>query len=393
MCLSIGEHRILFMFLLFNIYFFSIIQRFCSMKRLYIVIAMLVFGNCIFAQKLDQIELNRQVIKFDNIPGSVPVDISVQNTTIITSEKNKNKLLGGGLDTMNNFLNRSTGFTSYLIDIGGNITPLTGWNPGYLFIGQKCNINGNGKVTELLFAAQQKIQRGVSIDSIAGLIFSADQNNGLPTNALGAAKIAFDKIDTNIDHPVYTSIKFEKPIEVNTRFVSMLYTNNFTNEYDAVMLYTNFQGDGQNAKEACLIYMDMNNNLLASNFMDFWAALGVNMPDGNPPNFDVLIFPIVDDGTSGVESGQTISGITVKSISPQPANDFVTLELNLEKAGRVVIDLVDLSGNVVQTVSQENCASGGNTFRFNVSEVPSGTYYYLVRTNYTKFGGKLNVVK
>lgn len=140
--------------------------------------------------------------------------------------------------------------------------------------------------------------------------------------------------------------------------------------------------------------MVFNNNgsLSAINYTDFWGQVGLKMQDGNPPDYDALIFPIIQTGNSVTEN-LTINGLTINSISPNPASDFADFNLILDETTNISIDLVNVTGQTVLTFSKENCASGEHHFNLDLSNISSGSYYYLIRTNSTKFGGKLNIVK
>lgn len=362
------------------------------MKQLFYILVLFALPFVSFSQKsdLNSFELKNNPINFKNINTTGNQILDFQNISPIFTQSGNSQILATN-DTLNQFVKNSTGFTSYAVTIQGNTYPLTGWNPYYFFLGQKFNISGTAKVSEILFAASGKALLGSNIDSIRGFVFAGEATQGLPTSNLGGGWIMFNQIDTNSKVPVYSSIKFQDPVSVDTKFVTMLLTFNNTNEYDAVILYSNMQGDGKNQKNLCMVFNN-NGSLSAINYTDFWGQVGLKMQDGNPPDYDALIFPIIQTGNSVTEN-LTINGLTINSISPNPASDFADFNLILDETTNISIDLVNVTGQTVLTFSKENCASGEHHFNLDLSNISSGSYYYLIRTNSTKFGGKLNIVK
>jgi hypothetical protein len=135
-----------------------------------------------------------------------------------------------------------------------------------------------------------------------------------------------------------------------------------------------------------------NGNLSAINYSDYWGQVGLKMSDGNPPDYDALVFPIIQDAT-GVNEDISINGLTLRNVSPNPANDLAVFNLNLEEPTSITIDLVGMDGKSVLSVTKENCAPGDHQIQFDLNSLSSGSYYYLINTKSAKFGGKLNVVK
>jgi hypothetical protein len=345
-----------------------------------------------FAQNMEikSSELNPSQITFGNIGNSTIADWDLKNIKPIITGLDDSKLVLTR-DTLNQFVKGSTGFTTYAVTVQGNNYPLTGWNPFYYFLGQKFNLLGNGAVKEILFAAIGKQSIGTVEDSVLGLVYAGEPTQGLPTSNLGSSWILFSKVDTNSSKPVYTSIKFANPVPVTGKFVTMLVTFNGTNEYDAVILTSNLQGDGKGQKNLCMVFNN-NGSLGAINFTDFWGQVGLKMQDGNPPDFDALIFPIVESG-GGVEDQIVLNGITLMNVSPNPANDLAVFNMNIEIPTDITIDIVGLDGKVLLSTTQENCQQGDQQITFELNSLVSGTYYYLIRTDETKFGGKFSVVR
>lgn len=71
---------------------------------------------------------------------------------------------------------------------------------------------------------------------------------------------------------------------------------------------------------------------------------------------------------------------TKMSITPNPANEFVNLELKLETVSpSVAVTIMDAKGRAVSGTRVEKNFQNG-TMNFNVNDLPSGVYYLWVRT-------------
>lgn len=352
----------------------------------------IVFAFHSFAQTLDvkSSEFNQSKIKFGNVNDSFLPKWNLNEITPVITGSDQGKLVLFR-DTLNDFVKESTGFTTYAVTIQGNTYPLTGWNPFYLFLGQKFNFVGSASVTEILFSAIGKQSIGTKVDSILGMVFAGEPTQGLPTSNLGTSWIMFNEIDTSSTAPIYSSIKFTNPVPISGKFVTMLLTFNGTNEYDAVILYSNMQGNGKGQKNLCMVFNN-DGNLNAINYTDFWNQVGLKMQDGNPPDFDALIFPIVESG-GNVNNAITLNGFTLEKVSPNPANEYVDFNFNLEKHSNVYIDIVGLDGKILLSSEKQNCFPGDHKINFNLLNLSSGNYYYLIRTDFTKFGGKFSIVR
>ncbi|MBM2815927.1 MAG: hypothetical protein HW421_2689 [Ignavibacteria bacterium] len=364
------------------------------MKKLYLITALMLLSNVLSAQQAVRNPIGVQ-LPDAGIQITQPPELNLNYSKILPAinQKSGDQILESQ-DSLNQYFKRSTSFASYGVNLtinGQTYTfPLTGYNPLYYYLGQKFNVDGSYKVSELLFACLQKAFIGNNVDSIRGFIYEAPNVNGLPTTPLANGFIMFDEIDTSSSTVIFSSIKFDNPPTVSTRFVALIFTFNGTNEYDYVALYSNNQGDGNSENMACLIYY--NNGWYSNNFSTYWNARGLRMQDNNPPNFDIMIVPIVEN-TSGVDQPISINGLTLKNICPNPVINETVLTLEISKPCNLTVDLVDMNGKIVYSLTRENCMPGEMTIQLDLAGIPSGSYHYLLNSGYSKFGGKLNIVK
>ena len=76
---------------------------------------------------------------------------------------------------------------------------------------------------------------------------------------------------------------------------------------------------------------------------------------------------------------QTLESDAVKAaIYPNPARDYTTLELNLTEAMPIIVDICDVQGRVVRSISKNFMPVGKSLITIGNPSVDNGTIY-LVR--------------
>jgi hypothetical protein len=64
---------------------------------------------------------------------------------------------------------------------------------------------------------------------------------------------------------------------------------------------------------------------------------------------------------------------------PNPAGDFTTLRLELERPSQITMDLYDILGNRVMNISDEKLEAGSHDYKVDVSKLNQGVYFYNVK--------------
>lgn len=77
------------------------------------------------------------------------------------------------------------------------------------------------------------------------------------------------------------------------------------------------------------------------------------------------------------------------SLFPNPATDNATVNFNIANASDVSIEVIDITGKVVKTVSLNNVAAGANSAELNVAGFAAGIYSVAVKTNDSSVTKKL----
>ncbi len=82
------------------------------------------------------------------------------------------------------------------------------------------------------------------------------------------------------------------------------------------------------------------------------------------------------------------------SLYPNPATDFINIQFDLSKAGKVDVKIYDLNGHQVQAIAGSNLASGSQTIRIPLNSLPSNTYFARLTVNKEIIGlNKFVVIK
>jgi 5-hydroxyisourate hydrolase-like protein (transthyretin family) len=81
------------------------------------------------------------------------------------------------------------------------------------------------------------------------------------------------------------------------------------------------------------------------------------------------------------------------TIFPNPINALATVQYQLEKAGKVKAELVDLNGRVVKNLFNENLNTGDHEFTFEVNDLSSGNYFLRMSSGNGTTIEKIAVVK
>jgi hypothetical protein len=78
---------------------------------------------------------------------------------------------------------------------------------------------------------------------------------------------------------------------------------------------------------------------------------------------------------------------------PNPFNPSTTIEFGLPQAAHVSIQLFDMSGRMVQVITDRQLAPGTHTERIDMGTLPSGVYLYRMTTGSHVFSKTLHLIK
>lgn len=97
----------------------------------------------------------------------------------------------------------------------------------------------------------------------------------------------------------------------------------------------------------------------------------------------IAIFPVVDNGTYGIESPTFLQGLKLGSAYPNPASQHVNIPYALESKSDVKFEIIDSKGQVIDLIEMGIQTSGEHEFKYNTSNLASGIYYYTIYTDNT----------
>jgi hypothetical protein len=316
------------------------------------------------------------------------------NVSTICSPNPENSILFA-TDTIKTFLNRSTKFNIYVVPIDNVNWPLIGTNANYSFVGQRFNLNAdqlnNYRLTGVLIPFAYNIPKGSYRDSVLFWAYQGDpKNQGAPTGSPFAQGIALlDKADSNSTKPVFSYFKFDISGDLTKDFSIFIQTLNINAaESDIIAIYSNNQGDGQNEGRAMFMYVNAQNKLVYARF----ASLTLKMEDGKPPNFDILLLPVLSPLTS-VNNPIALNGLTLNPIYPNPIHNNAIVEFSNEIAGNIKLNLVDMNGVLVKSIADSQFESGQHSISFDAGNIPSGLYMLAIQSATSSFAVKINIVK
>lgn len=295
------------------------------------------------------------------------------------------------LDTLDQYLKRSTGLTVYPYAVQGDAgvinLPITGTNNAYAFLGNTYDFSGTATVRSVLVLYNSKLIQGTP-DTFTAAVFSVN-DHGLPIAQLGMQQFSTDIIDTNSAQPVFTAIDFETPVPVSSSFAVMVQTIDASQgaDLDFVFIYSNQQGDGRGENRACAIGTNDQGQPFSTHLANIFSG------DAGSIDIDPIIIPVLETSTTGVDDYITLNGLTLKGAFPSPASNNTSIQFAIDKPASVEINIIDMTGRVVSTVRQNAMEAGNHALDLDLRTLPTGSYMYTVSTGTAHVAGKLTVTK
>ena len=93
------------------------------------------------------------------------------------------------------------------------------------------------------------------------------------------------------------------------------------------------------------------------------------------------------------ESQSFTNVLSIKSIFPNPANDFCKIEYYLPKVENVNIEITNIYGMSVLDISNETVQNGLNSLEINTKSLSSGAYFVTLRTATEHISKLINIIK
>ncbi|MBT8196792.1 MAG: T9SS type A sorting domain-containing protein, partial [Bacteroidia bacterium] len=94
---------------------------------------------------------------------------------------------------------------------------------------------------------------------------------------------------------------------------------------------------------------------------------------------------------TGVSVNELNGSIANFNLVPNPANGFTTIELDLKKGEKIKIDVLDLSGRLVEPVIEKKLDSGSHFIPI-ISKLSNGVYFVTLQTQNFSSAKKLIII-
>lgn len=150
-------------------------------------------------------------------------------------------------------------------------------------------------------------------------------------------------------------------------------------QYDYRQVYANLLRDWMLVDEN-----KINNDIF---FKDF---LNGPKEDGTG-NYEPL--PLATQVISGVSEGFINNRFSLENCHPNPANEFTVINFKINNTNLVDLILKDNQGRTLKNILHEERAEGSHSVRVDVSDLPTGIYFYSLKTGFFQDTKKLIVTR
>lgn len=294
-------------------------------------------------------------------PGSTP-QFANGNQVLILPE-----LVGGGyIYGVNYHPNNYSGIAQgYSLNEPGNVVG------ALMFIAIKVKGPNNIPDTKLIVNLYEMNPSG-ALEVTNAVPFETESIEGPGNTILASSDLFFEEIDTAA--LAYTYVPFEEPVTVTNNIAIGIDLTELKSAGDTICFLADNIGEANG-----LDYAFHSANLGGS--QDVW--LTSNSLYQNLLNNNIAIFPVID--TTEPEDTTSIGeirafGIT-SNVYPNPSNQFINVELKMEKSNSAILRLLDIQGKGVQVEQKVNVAQTTTTHQIDVSNLLAGQYLLLIEGN------------
>ena len=114
---------------------------------------------------------------------------------------------------------------------------------------------------------------------------------------------------------------------------------------------------------------------------------------GAANNLDLMIFPVIDINSVGINNYVSHGDLSIFAASPNPANTTININFSVAKPAAVEIQVYDITGKIVKTIKNNDVVTGKNAISVDVSNLEAGSYLYSIDANGNKMFSKFVVTK
>jgi Secretion system C-terminal sorting domain len=133
-------------------------------------------------------------------------------------------------------------------------------------------------------------------------------------------------------------------------------------------------------------YPKVDLNIVQQDGMNAWISAGTG---GN----GIALFDAPYSTYTGVSENNIGTSAKLIGSYPNPCSNKIKISFELKNAGKVTINLMGIMGQPLGTVTDQIYSAGKNAVQYDVSGLPSGSYFYTVRSGEFSAAGKFTVVR
>ena len=292
----------------------------------------------------------------------------------------------------------------YVLQDGGYIAGQNGY--GDLTKAQKFDSNygvtsTNGTITNLLLWVGRKKQNAGTAQWIPTIW---DDNAGVPGTVIGTATpITVAQMNTSatgILGIIGSAAAVEGRFNINATFSpaiaipgNQIFWAGFSITYaagDSAGLVTSqdlTDGDGMGVTGD---FLDASTHTFEKWNDGSWHSFNDGTNDTWELDIALAVYPVIDFVTGINEQNSNV--LTISNI-PNPAKDNTMIHYELKETCPVEFSLFDLAGKKLSALNQGVQSSGSHQFKFDVTNLSSGVYFYTISAGDYKRTNKMSVVK
>ena len=203
---------------------------------------------------------------------------------------------------------------------------------------------------------------------------------------LGSTSVPYNSIDTT----GFTTAVFTPSIPITSDYAVVVDVADFYLNDDTVGFMCGDDGTATNTMGIEYTWWKYHTTT-----SDFWAqASHIFGAPGNPSDHAIAFWPVVDKGTSGINSHYYFEGLKMSQNRPNPVFDHTIIDYALENNSKNVnLTIYDANGRVVFKANQGSQTSGQYSIKVNTTNFASGKYYYSLTADGNRLTKKMIITK
>ena len=230
-----------------------------------------------------------------------------------------------------------------------------------------------------------------AIDATSSYSGSTSHTIDCPGTVLGSAVIPFASIDTGLSLTFSTAL-FSPSLPIMADYAVVVDVSDFYLNDDTVGFVAGASGSASNLMGIEYTWWQYHNSGSGN---DFWTQLShVFTTSGAPSDRAIAFWPVVDKGTTGIDSPYFIEGLKMSQNRPNPVVDHTYIDYVLENNSKTVeLVIYDANARLVFKAEQGSQAAGQYSIKVNTENFASGKYYYSLSADGNRLTKKMIITK